>query len=327
MNKKLSILLRIFVSVGLLFLLFWLMRGQIDDIWGTIRSVDRRFIYLALCLFVINVSMLAYRMQLIFMGEDIYISVKEAIQLTFIGYFFNNFMPTAVGGDIIKAHYAGVHSKQRIKSYASVLMDRFIGLYSFLIVAGIALIVDQGRFQSAKLKPLIFSLILIGLGVFVVATNRRVASVVQRLLGRIKMMSLGEKLNSIYSIVHDYRNRGVLVVKSLAVSALAQSVFFMIIYFFFRALNDPVSVGNVFLIMPVVVFISMLPSVGGLGVREGAMVAFFAPLVGRETAFAASLLLLFGFFFVSFIGGVIYFIWHFRLSEIREAEKVMKEKM
>ncbi|MBD3296670.1 MAG: hypothetical protein GF392_04820, partial [Candidatus Omnitrophica bacterium] len=141
MNKKLSIMLRVFVSVGLLFLLFWLMRDQIGDIWGTIRSVDRRFIYLALGLFVINVSMLAYRMKLIFMGEEIYISLKEAVQLTFIGYFFNNFMPTAVGGDIIKAHYAAVHSKQRLKSYASVLMDRFIGLYSFLIIAGLALIV------------------------------------------------------------------------------------------------------------------------------------------------------------------------------------------
>ncbi len=71
----------------------------------------------------------------------------------------------------------------------------------------------------------------------------------------------------------------------------------------------PVSLGNVFLIMPIVTFISMIPSVGGLGVREGAMVTLFAPLVGKEIAFAASLLLLLGLLVISAIGGGIYLWW------------------
>jgi len=325
MNKKFSMLLRIFVSIGLLFLLFWLMRGQIGDIWATIRSADMKFIYMALALFVANVSMLSYRMKIIFRGEDVIISFKESLQLTFIGYFFNNFMPTAVGGDIIKAHYAGLHSGEKIKSYASVLMDRFIGLYSFLIVAAVALLIDQGRIDSPTMRPMVFSLLAIGLVLFFVATNRHVARLMEKILTRVKMMSLGEKLNKIYAIVHDYRNRGGLVARSLAVSVAAQSIFFIIVYLFFISLGKPVSVGNTFLIMPVVAFISMLPSVGGLGVREGAIVAFFGPLAGKETAFAASLLLLFGYFFVSFIGGVIYFMWGVNIAEVKKAEQEAEE--
>jgi len=53
----------------------------------------------------------------------------------------------------------------------------------------------------------------------------------------------------------------------------------------------------------------MIPSIGGLGVREGAMVAFFSPLVGRDTSFAVSLLLLFGLFIISFVGGLTYLYW------------------
>jgi uncharacterized membrane protein YbhN (UPF0104 family) len=59
--------------------------------------------------------------------------------------------------------------------------------------------------------------------------------------------------------------------------------------------------------MPIVVFISMVPSIGGLGIREGAIVAFFTPFVGRENAFAVSLLMLASLFFLSVIGGVVYF--------------------
>jgi len=70
-----------------------------------------------------------------------------------------------------------------------------------------------------------------------------------------------------------------------------------------------------------VTFISMIPSIGGLGVREGAIVAFFSVLVGKETAFAGSLLLMFGYFFASFVGGVIFLFWS--ISENRKTAEAV----
>jgi uncharacterized membrane protein YbhN (UPF0104 family) len=92
-------------------------------------------------------------------------------------------------------------------------------------------------------------------------------------------------------------------------SLAAQSTYFLSMYFFFLSLGKDIGVGNVYLIMPIVIFISMFPSLGGLGVREGGMVALFGPLAGKDNAFAASLLLLFMLFFVSLIGGVVYLWW------------------
>jgi uncharacterized protein (TIRG00374 family) len=301
--------LRIAISVTLLGLLFWFMRSDIMDIWVTITRCNFTFILIGLALLVVNVFILAFRLKLIFQGESMNLSMSKALQFTYIGYFFNNFMPTAVGGDIVKAHYAGKDSGKKLQSYASVLMDRFIGLYSFLIVAAVALAVDKGRFQMAAIRPIVLGLLATGVIGFVVITNTVIAKAIEKILKRFKMMRLGERIHSVYSIVHDYRNRGWLVLKAVFVSVAAQSVNFVVVWLFFLSLGKTVSLGNIFLIMPVITFISMLPSLGGLGVREGATVAFFAPLVGKEPSFAVSLLLLLGLFFLSFIGGLVYVWW------------------
>jgi len=270
----------------------------------------------AMLVFGCNSFVLAWRMKVVFHGENLDLTFTESLQLTYMGYFFNNFMPTAVGGDVIKAHFSVKSPESRMRSYASVMMDRIIGLYSFLVVAAVAILVDMGRFQFAMIRPIVFSLLVGGVAIFAAITNRRIAETMERFFARIKLGKLGERLDTVYKIVHDYRNRLDVVVKALVISIFCQSLYFTTIYIFFRALGSTISVGNLFLVMPVVTFISMVPSIGGLGVREGAMVAFFSPLVGRDTAFAVSLLLLFGLFLVSFVGGITYLYWtNFRKGE------------
>lgn len=315
MKIKISSILRIVISFGLLGLLFWIMRDDVSQIGSIIASCNLKLIGFAAIIIVLNVSMLAYRMKEVFLGENLNITFTESLQLTFIGYFFNNFMPTAVGGDIVKAHYAAKHNGKKVQSYASVLMDRFLGLYTFLLVAAVALVVDRGRFQIPAVRTLVFILLVVGLGGFVVATNTAVARFMERFLAKIKMMRLGERIHSIYEIVHDYRNRKDVVLKSLLISIVAQCMYFFAVYLFFLSLGTKISLGNIFLIMPVVTFISMIPSVGGLGVREGAIVAFFTPLAGKEISFAVSMLFLFGLLFISFIGGIIYLYWSIFRSE------------
>ena len=309
MKNKISTLIRISISFGLLGLLFWIMRGEIRSIWGIISKSDPKYIIAAACFLLVNVTLLSYRMKIIFLGENLEITLGESLQLTLIGYFFNNFMPTAVGGDIVKAHYAAHANREKIKSYASVLMDRFIGLYTFLVVAAVALVVDWGRSQFAVVRPVVFCLLIVGIAGFVIATNRTVAQFMERFFAKLKMFRLGERLNAVYNIVHDYRNRQDVVLRAFLVSIIGQSIYFFIVYLFFISLGQRISLGYIFLIMPVVTFISMIPSVGGLGVREGAIVTFFAPIAGKEAAFAASLLLLFGLLFISVLGGGVYLWW------------------
>ena len=63
---------------------------------------------------------------------------------------------------------------------------------------------------------------------------------------------------------------------------------------------------KILLIMPIIYIASMLPSVNGLGVREGAFLILFRPIIGAEKAFALSLLWLFLYLLFSIFGGFVY---------------------
>ena len=316
MKKKIFSILRVLISFGLLGLLFWFMRKEFGDILGIIAKSRLGFVASGVGCFLITVAVLSYRLKVVFLGENMHLKMSECIQLTFIGYFFNNFMPTAVGGDIIKAHCVSKLHEDRIKSYTSVMMDRIIGLYSFLILAAVALLVDQGRFEPKILTKLVFIFLAVGIAGFLIITNRSIAQFIERIFAGMHMFGLGEKLQSMYNIVHDYRNRLDVIVRSIVISVIGQSIYFIAFFIFLIALGERVSLPLVFLIMPVVTFVSMMPSLGGLGAREGAIVLFFAPIIGKELAFAASLLLLFSYFFISFMGGIAYFFWGLKEAEI-----------
>ncbi|MBF0216490.1 MAG: flippase-like domain-containing protein [Candidatus Omnitrophica bacterium] len=302
-NAKLSVILRLLVSFGLLGALAWILRKDFSEIKMVLAAANKETIGVAMAIFVVLTVWLALRMKVVFEGENLSLSFIESLELTWMGYFFNNFMPTSVGGDIVKAHLSVKSKEERIRSYASVLMDRLIGLYSFLLFAGIALVVDKGKTQIPLLRPVVFSLIAVGVLIFMAVTSMRIAKLMEKTFVRFRLWDLGNKLDSVYKIVHDYRNRIDVVMKAIIISFVNQCLFFYAIYLFLVALGTDIRLGQVFLLMPIVVFISMVPSIGGLGVREGAMVALFAPFVGKEAAFAASILHLFGLICISFLGG------------------------
>lgn len=95
---------------------------------------------------------------------------------------------------------------------------------------------------------------------------------------------------------------------------------FLTIYLFARALHIPISYGQVLLMMPVVLFLVLLPvTINGHGLREVLLIGYFGYLgitaAGtsgaqvRETAVALSLLAVANDLFWSAPGGLIYLIY------------------
>ena len=81
---------------------------------------------------------------------------------------------------------------------------------------------------------------------------------------------------------------------------------FCAVYLVIRSLGYHVSLKLVFLWMPIISTAAMAPSINGLGVREGAFVLFFQSAMGKQGAFALSILWFGINFCISLIGGVFY---------------------
>ena len=305
MKPKLALWLRILVSVGLVAVLLWSMRGHLPYICVTLAKTNLFLFSAAVLLFVTATILIAFRLRLVFLGEGLRIAFGRVIQLTFIGYFFNNFMPTAVGGDIVKAHYAHKETGKTAKSFVSVFMDRFIGLFSFVALGVLALLVSWESIDP-YLRKIVLAFALLAIIVLLSVLNRVIARFVLNALSRFKLWNMGEKLSKIYRAVHEYRNKKMLILTAMGVSLVSQSLYFLTVYLLNRSLGTNLPLNAVFLIMPIVSVISMMPSLGGLGLQEGAIVVLFGPSIGNDNAFSVSILLRVVLLLVGLIGAAIY---------------------
>lgn len=115
-KNKLSAILRFVISFGLLAALVWIMRKDASDVLRILKSSNKMFILGAVVLNLLLSGAVAYRLKLLMSGQGILLPIKDAVYLTFIGYFFNNFLPTAIGGDLAKAYYASKKTDNKIAS-------------------------------------------------------------------------------------------------------------------------------------------------------------------------------------------------------------------
>jgi len=305
MKRRIFVFLRVFVSVGLIAFLVWSMRAHLPQIGSTIARTQGALFALAVFLFIANAVTASFRLQLLFIGENLRIPFGRVIQLTFIGFFFNNFMPTAVGGDIVKAYYANKQTKETTKSFIAVFMDRFIGVISFGLIAVIALFLSWENIDGA-LKKVVFLFALGGVAGLFIMLSPSAAKLILNGLSRFKLWGLGARLSRVYTAVHEYRKKKTLILVVTGVSLAAQILYFSIVCLLARSLGADLSLVSVFLIMPIVSLISMLPSLGGLGIRESALVVLFGPLIGTDNAFSLSILVLATLLITSLVGAVIY---------------------
>lgn len=88
---------------------------------------------------------LAWRLRYLLAMQEIHLSYRDAVLLTFAGNFFNFAMPGTTGGDVYKAYHIAKRTHKRIEGVTIVFLDRIMGLISFLILAAVALMISRQR--------------------------------------------------------------------------------------------------------------------------------------------------------------------------------------
>ena len=303
-----STLIRAFVSLGFIALLYYVMRDDIPLILQTLRNINHALLAASVAVFMGSVWVMGRRLQLIFQVKGLPIRLSETINLTLVGTFFNNFLPTSVGGDIVKAMCAARITKNTVISVSTVLMDRVFGLFTFILIPSITLLFHIKRIGNPLVSWTVYSLLAVSILSFFLIFHRGTArrfSFVETFLARF---GWDKKARQLYDELHDFKNHPQVIVWAMLLSVAGQSICISVLYAMALALGANASLIYFFLLVPVVHLVSMLPSINGLGIREGAYVYFLAPYIGKEYAAALSILWLGLIFLLSIIGGIIYLL-------------------
>jgi uncharacterized membrane protein YbhN (UPF0104 family) len=213
--------------------------------------------------------------------------LRQYVAFYFLGMFFNLFLPTSVGGDVLRAWYLDGGAGRRGKALVSVLLDRLSGLVVLLVLACVAVV------GSPVALPL-----WIRLSVWGVAGCA--------LLGLFLLPWVARR----HRLLAEVRRCGAAVLRPgpLGLSVLVQSANVALVWLVGLGLGAPVPGAYYWILVPMVTLLTLLPvSLNGMGIREGATVVFLAPLgVPEGTAVSLALLWFLVFTAAGLIGGGVY---------------------
>ena len=136
-SKYIFLFLRIVViAAGIAWAITWLSREQRWENLKTIFSrMDLGVFVVTLGIFTISHMIVSLRWWLLLRTQSIFIGFWTAVKLYFLGWFYNNFMPSSVGGDLVRAWYVTTHTDKKFEAAMSVFVDRAIGFSGILIMA------------------------------------------------------------------------------------------------------------------------------------------------------------------------------------------------
>ena len=305
MKKIFSSVLRTSISLALIVILLYIMRDRYGEIISTLKGANISMLMFALSVFFLALCVASFRFELIVKAqENISITFFEAVSLTFIGYFFNNFLPTSIGGDVVKAYHLSKKAKEKTGSFTAVFVDRAIGLLTMIFMAFIALFFVETKSIDTRVKYMIYSITAASFLFMLFMMNRAIARRFSIFL--LFLRPIEEKLRKLYTAINRYRHHKILMFHSLLISVASQLLFFLSIGIIASSIGSHISVMQILLRMPIISVMSLLPSINGLGLREGSTVLLFGPLIGKENAFAISILWFLVLFVISLLGGLVY---------------------
>ncbi len=302
--KKISVnILRVVISAGLLTYLIYI--ADLKKIIAIFQQVNLSYLIFSFGLFFVCVMLLTLRWQVLLKHSDITPGYRPLLAFYFIGYFFNNFLPTTVGGDVSRAYNVARISGKKAPSLGIVLLERIMGVMATLTYATLSMFWVSRAFHSPKIIYLTIGLFLItSIGLFSLF-SQRVFRFNVKLIRKIKIFKLGEKISQVLKSIHDFREAKRIMFHAYGISLFAQILLIFMNYILALALGvQKASLGYFFLVVPVTFVMGLLPSINVLGVRDSGYVILLDRIgVTPAEAISISFLNTLIPFLISLIGG------------------------
>ena len=305
MKKKwMSFTLRVIITLLLFAFLFKSLS------WSTLLAAIARanhvFILLSLPVGTLGLIVSAYQWQYLLRAEQIHVGLVKLVKLYLIGTGFSHFLPTGMGGDVVKALYVGRESGNYAGSASAVVMTRLTGFFGMQLVAFTALIIWRVNFNRGLVLWAILLSLLVGgmIGGVILLT-----AVLPRIL---KKSWMKHRILTNVIPVGDALIKAIKRPRLLAIVTLIGVVFWILsalnYYVYAGALRMNVPMYFYFVAIPVASLVAFLPiTINGFGLRESAFVYIFATVhVPTATSLLLALLMDVQVLFFGAIGGLFY---------------------
>lgn len=309
-KRILSLVARIGISA--LLLLFLFRDIHISSIFQLIRSADRFFLWCGFLVFSLNYVLCFFRWEMLLKASHLKLAPSRALISFAGGVFFNLFLPSTIGGDLVRSVDLSVHTRRPREVVATVLLDRLSGYVGLVLVAVFALLggwrfVRDGTvamFVGIITAILAFLLFLL----FNAFLYRKVNQFLRPSRTNSALNRFRDFLSNLHEEVHIFKAHRKVIAYNLCMSVAIQLVAPLSFYLIARSLGINTGIIYFFVFLPIIGAVTLLPvSIGGLGLREASTVFFFARAgLAKDEALAMSLLSFVFLLAYGVLGGLVY---------------------
>lgn len=196
MRPVFKILLRIFVTIFLLYLV--LHKVDFQKISHLLKNANIGLFWATLLCYIVVYVLCALRWHWLLYEQDVKISYFRTLAYYIIGFFYNNFLPTVIGGGVVRAFYAGRNNKNR-QAFSSMLVEIIIGGWTLFLYTLVMCVLWN---NSPLNRSIILSMFVVFIGVSLALYlffEPRFMQKFRIIVEKIRIFDLGERLKSLYT--------------------------------------------------------------------------------------------------------------------------------
>jgi glycosyltransferase 2 family protein len=300
-------------AIGIGALAIVLMKSDARGLAEALRNTRVVYLPLAIAASFAVTWLMAYRWEAILAARGFRFSTRKLFGYYLIGIFFTSFVPGgAVSGDLARLIYVDREVRDKALVLSTLVYERLVGVFTLLLIGLAATVMTRasGRTDSTiYLSEAILALAFIAIATLISGyVSSRLARLIRATGRRTKTVKVAEAAARTLEAISELRRDWALLFRTSLISILIRVVWSLGCFVVAWAMRLPIDVLTVFAFISLVDLVRLMPiSVGGLGVREWALIVLFATIgITREQALAFSLLAFAPLYLNAIVGGVLY---------------------
>jgi uncharacterized protein (TIRG00374 family) len=272
-----GVFVRLFVGLALVVVLlsFVDLEGAVDQM----KLVSPWFFLVAWLVWIGSAVAHVARWRIALESQGIHVPFLRLLRLVVGAHFVTLFMPSAIGGDIIRVYGTKDSTAGVLRSTGIIFVERYCGFLGTFFLALPALVFTDFGSKHPGLAAAVIALFIVLVAAVVVAATPRVASASRRLCASIGLDRLGDVIERGSLALRGFIGRPSLLAAMLFFSVVMKAGIALQMWILARGLGIHIDIAELMIFLPLYNLATTLPiSISGLGTREVTTAAFFVAM-------------------------------------------------
>lgn len=303
LSKRLVLTAKLLVTAGLCGFIVW--KADWYTIWRALTNSDPLLILVVFAGMILSVSISALKWQILLKIHGELFKFNQLHKYYFTAVFFNNFLPSNIGGDTYRIYKTLRSSSSKTAAVLAVFNERLTGIGALIIFGflggGVVLLQASARMPELDVLIVVFG-VIIAMALFGLIVSKYLTSWL------LKQKRLPQKVRTLLEHLGDYRRHPYKTLQIIFISFFFHIFTFSWMMVLIYAVGTHFDYFKLMVVVAISNLVAVLPiSINGIGLMDGSFI-YAVGKFGMDYNYALMVMLLIRALLIllSLIGGLFY---------------------